>query len=183
MSVCLSACPSVRLCACLSAGVCAITTSTTLGKLSAVFYRYAYMFVYIFLLGFVNIYAYIYIHAFMYLCTDVYSPIKHAHKHVDNDPLMNQRFADLPNSPSGTPTKKTVASELTSVSIGPTVSHEKVTDVFPVPLGAADELGLTNSSFTAMAWVYNVAADSPGDLTIFGTYEQQLNRGLHLVVS
>ena len=100
MSVCLS----VRLpfCRC----VCAITTSTILRKLFAVLYRYAYILVYIFLLGFVNIYLHVYIHTFMYLCTVVFLLMKHAHKYADNDPLMNQRFPNLPHSPSGTTTKK-----------------------------------------------------------------------------
>ena len=120
----------------------------------------------------------------MYLCTVVYLPMKHAHKYADNDPLMNQRFPNLPHSPSGTSTKKTVASKLTSVSIGLMLSHEEVTDQFPVTLDSAVNLGLTSSSFTAMAWVYSVAAvGTTGDTTIFGTYERRSNEGLHLVVS
>ena len=119
----------------------------------------------------------------MYLCTVVYSPMKHAHKYADNDPLMNQRFPNLPHSPSATTTKKTVASKLTSVSIGRTFSREQVTDQFPVELGTANELGLTSSSFTAMAWVYSVAAVGTRDATIFGTYAEVSRQGLHLVVS
>ena len=122
----------------------------------------------------------------MYLRAVVFLPMKHAHKYADNDPLMNQRFPNLPHSPSGTTTKQTVPSKLTSVSIGLMFSREEVTvtDQFPVSLDSAVNLDLTGSSFTAMAWVYSVAAvGNTGDTAIFGTYREQPNEGLHLVVS
>ena len=122
----------------------------------------------------------------MYLCIYVwlfaYAPMKHARKHADNDPLMNQRSPDLPHPPSGImPTTKTIASKLTFVSIGRTFSREEVTDTFPVALGPANDLGFTSSSFTAMAWVYSVAPNN-GDYTIFGTDSTVRNKGLHFVV-
>ena len=121
------------------------------------------------------------IHAFMYLCTVAYSHMKHAGNCADNDPLMNLPFPDLPHAPSDTPKTNTVASTLTSVSIGPTLSREEVTDTFPVALGPANDLGFTSSSFTAMARVYSVAPNN-GEYTIFGTDKRSKNKGLHFVV-
>ena len=69
--------------------------------------------------------------------------------------------------------------------IGLTFSRDEVTTVFPVIIGPANDLGIFDSSFTAMAWVFSdpVQASAGGrDYTIFGTDEAETNKGLNLKV-
>ena len=65
-----------------------------------------------------------------------------------------------------------------------TLSRDQITTVFPVTLGSPEALGIFDSSFTAMAWVYSdVSASDSGDNPIFGTARTEQNKGLHLQVS
>ena len=62
-------------------------------------------------------------------------------------------------------------------------SREELTTDFPVALGSAKDLGIFDSSFTAMAWVYSdVSVSSTGDYPIFGGTTYGTNKGLHLLV-
>lgn len=64
--------------------------------------------------------------------------------------------------------------------IGPAVRFDGVDDV--ISLGMVDQLGLQDSSFTAIAWV-NGDAFGPGtDHPILGTDQMGTNMGLHLTV-
>lgn len=63
----------------------------------------------------------------------------------------------------------------------PTYTHPGLVEQFPVQIGSATDLGITNSDFTAMAWVYRTATGT-GDYTIFGTDQKSKNKGLHLLV-
>ena len=64
-------------------------------------------------------------------------------------------------------------------------SREELTTDFPVALGSAKDLGIFDSSFTAMAWVYyetKTKTYSGSQFAIFGTDEKSNDKGLHLQV-
>ena len=62
-------------------------------------------------------------------------------------------------------------------------SREELTTDFPVALGSAKDLGIFDSSFTAMAWVYYETKPYSGSQkAIFGTDERSNGKGLHLQV-
>ena len=66
-----------------------------------------------------------------------------------------------------------------------TFAREELTTKFPVALGSAKALGISDSSFTVMAWVYSDASVSDAtksDYAILGTDTNKKNEGLHLLV-
>ncbi len=64
--------------------------------------------------------------------------------------------------------------------IGPAARFDGVDDVISV--GTVDQLGLHDSSFTAMAWVNGDAFGPGSGHTILGTDQRETNLGLHLMV-
>ena len=70
-------------------------------------------------------------------------------------------------------------------TLGLTFSRDQLTTKFPVALAPAKTLGIYDSSFTAMAWVYSdpsVSDAGTADYAIFGTKTFSKNKGLHLQV-
>ena len=71
-------------------------------------------------------------------------------------------------------------------ALGLIFSRDQVTDEFPVELAPAKTLGMFNSSFTAMAWVYGDASATDGkmvDYAIMGTNAFTQDKGFQILVS
>ena len=74
----------------------------------------------------------------------------------------------------------------TSPIAGASWSHPAAVGKYPLVVGRAKQLGLTDRSFTVMAWVLHnhkdVQKHAQTDHAIFGTDETSRGKGLHLIV-
>eukprot|EP01047_Picozoa_sp_COSAG01_P013358 COSAG01_NODE_624_length_14732_cov_58.900772_2_plen_2421_part_00 len=71
---------------------------------------------------------------------------------------------------------------VTTVAHNRTWMKYETRDSFPLSISDAKSLGMTESSFTAMAWVNRHHRSGSGDNTVFGTDETSHGKGLHLIV-